>query len=788
VKGHTLITAAAIAATLAGGALTGAAPAASGNPLQRAALKALASPRIDAATAARGRAEVRRAVVLARVLPSGRREHVSVALAELASFAGRMTQPRALELVGALKVNDDYFAQHYAPAPKTDITDADGVVYRYFAGRCFEFHPLANFGALNAHIAAGDAEATQQLADALIARGVYQPGGGIAWEYTFPYAGGGAPWLSGMAQAVGAQAFAAAAALVPDEQSAYMREAHAAYRVIPKHLLTSVAAGPWIRLYSFDSLRVLNAQLQAVVSLQSYAVQSEDAEAAALAARMQSAAAATLTSFDTGYWTYYALPSDPSPLDYQQYVVQLLHKLATADPRFADAAMRIGLYEKQPPAFKLDTGSLGALSFWLSKPATVQANSGAGPSRRLTLDAGWHTFDWGEPKRPGIYPVHVTAVDSTGNKASFDALPIVRVVVAKKAPAKKRSIAAAPPATPAPTPALTVGTGLDDVSQGASVLSAGLHVVRVGVTWPSGATTPDPGAVEALQQLPPSLGVVVELNVAPLPVDDAGLAALAQYATSLAQQVPSLRYLVLGPAATTATASPYAVALAVVRQAVQTALPDALVGLAIDGSQNAKATIAALAGTMADVVAFRPAPVPGKGLWTFANLPQLSTALAATFGTAPPVLVDGLAPPFAPAIAAAACTTGLAGVVFDHVADATPPAVASAIGAAQRGATVCPGLATQVSAATLDYPTSLAGPVNVQLACDRDCLYLVTLAGPNGPVAARRGALQGAAAPASITLPKTKLASGAYTISVQLVAQVNPGTLTKLESSPLFVN
>ena len=41
--------------------------------------------------------------------------------------------------------------------PKTDVTDADGVVYRYFPGRCLEFHPLANFGALNARIAANDA-------------------------------------------------------------------------------------------------------------------------------------------------------------------------------------------------------------------------------------------------------------------------------------------------------------------------------------------------------------------------------------------------------------------------------------------------------------------------------------------------------------------------------------------------------------------------------------------------------------------------------------------------------
>jgi hypothetical protein len=37
-------------------------------------------------------------------------------------------------------------------------------------------------------------------------------------------------------------------------------------------MLTQVAAGPWIRLYAFSSLPVFNAQLQAVLSLQSYAV------------------------------------------------------------------------------------------------------------------------------------------------------------------------------------------------------------------------------------------------------------------------------------------------------------------------------------------------------------------------------------------------------------------------------------------------------------------------------------------------------------------------------------
>jgi hypothetical protein len=779
VKGHTLIAAAVVAVILAG-----AAPATSVNPLQRAALKALSSPHIDSATAAKGRAEVRRATTLIRVLPSGRREHVAVALGELASFAGRMTEPRALLLIGELKANDDYFVAHYAPAPKTDITDADGLVYRYFAGRCLEFHPLANFGALNAHVAADDAAATQQLADALIARGVYQPGGGIAWEYPFPFSGGRAPWLSGMAQAVAAQAFAGAAGVVPERQVAYMREARAAYRAIPAHLLTSVPAGPWIRLYSFSSLRVLNAQLQAVVSLQSYAVSAEDNEAGSLAARMQSAAASMLSSFDTGYWTYYALPYDPSPLDYQQYVVQLLRKLASTDPRFADAATRIAQYEKQPPAFKLETGGLGALRFWLSKPATVQANTGAGPTKRITLDAGWHTFGWAEPKRPGVYPVHVTAVDSVGNKASFDALPIVRVVATKKPPAKKRSTAA----THGTVPSFAVGAGLDDPSQGLAAQQVGLRLARIGVLWPAGASAPDPGLIAALQQVPQGLGVVIELNVAPLPVDDAGRAALAQYAASLAQQVPGLRYLILGPAATTATATSYTAALTVLRQSVQAAVPTALVGLAVDGSANAKATIAALAGATADVVAFRPAPAPGKGLWTFANLPQLSTAFETDFGVVPPVLVDGLAAPFAPAIAAAACTPGLVGVLLDHLADASPPATAGAIAASQHGTTVCPGLATQVSASTIEYPTSVASPARLTLGCDRDCLYLVTLDDSAGrPVAARRGALRGDGTPAQITLPNAKLGSGAYTFSVQLVAQVNPGAITKLESPPLPV-
>ena len=317
-----------------------------------------------------------------------------------------------------LKANDDYFALHWAPADTTDIVGADGVVYRYFGGHCFRFHPLANFGVLNARATAGDVEGTQELADALVARGVYQRGGGIGWEYDFPSRAARRRGSPGWRKRLRRRR-SRGPPPVPEEATTYMNEATAAFRVIPKRLMTSVAAGPWIRLYGFSSLTVLNAQLQATISLEAYAAASGDAQAETLATRMQNAAAASLSRFDTGYWSYYALPREPSPPDYHHYVVQLLTKLKTADPRFADAATRFAAYEKEPPAFQVANGGVGQVRFWLSKPATVVAETPAGPSKRVALLGGWHTFTW-QPKRAGVYPVHITATDWNGHRFELD--------------------------------------------------------------------------------------------------------------------------------------------------------------------------------------------------------------------------------------------------------------------------------------------------------------------------------------------------------------------------------
>ena len=738
-----------VAVTVLALSFTGAVSAASVTSLERVALAKLKHAPVSPETKTSARSEIARAAHLIRTLPNGRSYHILVALQEAASFRDALTEPRALALYGALKANDDYFAQHWAPPDSTDIVGADGVVYRYFGGHCFRFHPLANFGVLNARATSGDVEGTQELGDALVARGVYQQGGGIGWEYDFSFSGGQAPWLSGMAQAVAAQAFARAATTVPEEATAYMNEATAAFRVIPKRLMTSVAAGPWIRLYAFSSLTVLNAQLQATISLESYATASGDTQAQTLATRMQNAAAATLGRFDTGYWSYYALPREPSPPDYHHYVVQLLTKLKSADPRFADAAVRFAAYEKEPPAFEVANGGVGQVRFWLSKPATVLAVTPAGPSKRLPLLGGWHTFTW-QPKRAGVYPVHITATDWNGHTFQVDAPPIVRVGGGAFAPVK--------PST-------------DDDTGAPPLVVAN----RVPVAWPDGATIPDPTLVAGLAATPAPL--LVELDAL-----TPATASFAQYAAAVAQQFPNLAYLTIGPAPTAPTAAQYVATVSSVRDAVHAIVPAVAVGMVLDGAASPKQTVAALgkAGATADVLAFRAAPAAASGAWTQPSLTPLTNAFA---GTLPPLLLDS---PTAANVTAAACATGVTGVALDSAAPDT--ATTKAVATVARGTIVCPGLAATPTPTTVEYPAGVTSgsPVTMQLACARDCLYVATLIGGDGrTVVATRGSLNGGAEPATVALPRTQLGQASYTIDVRIVSRVNPGHVLQVASPPL---
>src|SRR3954452_1515500 len=98
-----------------------------------------------------------------------------------------------------------------------------------------------------------------------------------------------------------------------------------AYASVPP-LLLALPSGPWIRLYGFNGQIVLNAQLQAIVSLLEYSQTTGDTEADALAHRLQATAQTLFPRFDTGDWSRYQLGGPYAPREYEKFVTDLLAK------------------------------------------------------------------------------------------------------------------------------------------------------------------------------------------------------------------------------------------------------------------------------------------------------------------------------------------------------------------------------------------------------------------------------------------------------------------------------
>ena len=178
-----------VAVTVLAGAATARRPLPAAKVVLAAIDRQAAKAHLTPGEAASYRTIVNRTALLARRLPPSRAALLQSQLEQAAGIAPILTAPRALAVFTQLDANDDWFSRRGSPAPQTDITDSDGVVYRYFPGSGFEFHPLGNFAALNAAVASKSVSATAKLANALADRGVPDSGGGLDWEYYFDYSG-----------------------------------------------------------------------------------------------------------------------------------------------------------------------------------------------------------------------------------------------------------------------------------------------------------------------------------------------------------------------------------------------------------------------------------------------------------------------------------------------------------------------------------------------------------------------------------------------------------------------
>jgi hypothetical protein len=408
---------------------------------KRGIAQAVARGWVKEADARRYRADVYRAQQGIRALPKLRGYVLESQLAQVSAIWDSYISPRATALFAQLRENVDYLSTHRIPSSATDVRGPDGVVYRWFPGKGLEFHPLANFARLNTLAAQRNGDAARQLADALLARAIPRQGT-LLWEYAFPYGPGRPPWASGLAQAVAAQALSRASSVLEDDS--LLVAAERAYEAIPGALALKLPTGPWVRLYGFDREVVLNAQLQAILSIEEYAATSGDLGAQAFAQRLLAATRGLFPRFDTGDWSRYELGGGYAKRTYQVFVTTLLGKLAkqTGDPFWQDAAARFVNYTYEPPqvtqpdppptlvAYPVPAdGWLDSVQIpiTLSKRATSLVLVVAG--KVLTwrnLPGGDRTLTWkpGPDVQPGTYPVTVRATDFGGNHASYSLAPV----------------------------------------------------------------------------------------------------------------------------------------------------------------------------------------------------------------------------------------------------------------------------------------------------------------------------------------------------------------------------
>jgi hypothetical protein len=439
------LVAAFVAALAVAGAAVPAKPPGAVEQIKKGLSRSVSAGRLDEQTAAGYATIADRATTELAKIPPLRAQTLTGMLKDVAGQAASYDRPWALTLFSMLAFNERTLASTPLPPSGTDRYDSDGVLYRFVTGHGFEFHPLGNFAALNTLVLGGKTDEAKQLADALVARGIPKDGR-LLWQYPFPFGRGAPGWRSGMAQAVAAQALARTGQALDDQS--LLDAAGQAYEAIPGRLVRPLPAGPWIKLYSFDPAPVLNAQLQAVISIGDYAQISGNTGAAGLAAQLQSAAETLLPRFDTGYWSLYSLNGNEAPLGYHDYVVQLLRRLAsrTSDEIWSDFATKFQSYETQAPTLNPTLASAAnpdadpiviypdpqdgyldnaRFTFWLSKLSTVTIHAG-GHTASVELGHGTQSISWWPGLRaPGTYYPYLTATDAAGNTTKVSLRQVV---------------------------------------------------------------------------------------------------------------------------------------------------------------------------------------------------------------------------------------------------------------------------------------------------------------------------------------------------------------------------
>ena len=223
---------------------------------------------------------------------------------------GRLTASRLNLAFMQLERNTAWWSRaRRVPAPGGRVRIGPSqVILQYVPGQALQFHPLANWGRVQALFRHGYSTQGLAMTRALLGLGSLR-GSALTWEYLFRFGHGMPPWTSGLSQGTALIALSAAYRRTGDGRYAdAIRRALTLYDLpAPAGVRVPSRWGAYYAEYSFaPRYRIINGFVQALNGLWDAWHVLGDAHAGQLFAAGDRDARQTLPRFDLGHWSRYS--------------------------------------------------------------------------------------------------------------------------------------------------------------------------------------------------------------------------------------------------------------------------------------------------------------------------------------------------------------------------------------------------------------------------------------------------------------------------------------------------
>jgi hypothetical protein len=367
--------------------------------------------------------------------------------------------------------NTRYWPKRPLPASRATTTfGKDPAIFRYYSGHGWQLQQLTSWGRANAMAGAclnalrtrtkkdrcrisAVTKALDRMSELSVTRN-----GFTAFEYYFEFGGGAPPWVSGMVQATAIQALSRGyrALGITRWKRTAERALGAFEQAPPSGVSVPAPEGRDYLQYSFaPGLRILNADLQAMIGLHDGAALLHSERAERLFKRGEAAARRRVSEFDTGAWSLYSEHGSESTYDYHVLLQGFLAGLCkrTNAKVYCRTSNAFKRYEREPtriaitPLRNLSADRTSTVRFSLSKVSDVKVRvwgtRGMSLSRDLKLPRGSHTLSWHPPGR-GRFKLRIEAKGPSGPTGIESRTIKIKLPKPKPKPKAKKKKKAAP--------------------------------------------------------------------------------------------------------------------------------------------------------------------------------------------------------------------------------------------------------------------------------------------------------------------------------------------------------